>query len=253
MNLTIDINADVGERPNALLDGTEEAIIKLISSANIACGGHAGDQTTMERVIQLCAKFGVVIGAHPGYPDRANFGRHEMSMSSEEIQATVFEQVSKLGKKAKTFNVELQHVKPHGALYNAATRDKSVAEAIGHGVAKWSRDLILVGLAGSTMLKVWENWGFRVAAEAFADRVYESDGALRSRTKQDAMMTDPAQACQQAISIIKDQKVISGDGIEVPLHARTICVHSDTPNAAEILSRLRRRLKDEGIVVERFV
>ena len=130
MKLAIDINADVGERPHALQDGSEEEIIKLISSANIACGSHAGDEATMESVIELCMNHGVAVGAHPGYPDRANFGRFEMQLSYGEIQATVFEQVRTLGRKAKALGMELQHVKPHGALYNVAARDPGVAAAI---------------------------------------------------------------------------------------------------------------------------
>ncbi len=249
MEATIDINADVGEQPHGLADGSEQEIIKLISSANIACGGHAGDEKTMARVLELCMKHGVAVGAHPAYPDRANFGREEMRLTEEDIQSTVFEQVRTLGRMAKALGVELQHVKPHGALYNVAARDASVAAAIAQGVAKWERRLILVGLCGSTMLKVWQELGFRIAAEAFADRCYESDGTLRPRAKTGALISDPEVACRQAIRIIKEQKAISVDGREVPVPAQTICVHSDTPNARAILLRLRRHLKEEQIVV----
>jgi UPF0271 protein len=252
MRLTIDINADVGEQPQALADGSEEEIIKLISSANIACGGHAGDEVTMEHVIALCMKYGVAVGAHPGYPDRANFGRHEMQLSNDEIQATVFEQVRTLGKKANTRGIELQHVKPHGALYSVAARDRSVAAAIAQGVAKWDRDLILVGLSGSAMLEVWQDRGFYIAAEAFVDRCYESDGTLRPRARTGAVITDPDAACRQAIRIIEEQKVISVDGVVVPVQAHTLCIHSDTPNVRELLLLLRRRLQKQGIEVRRL-
>ncbi len=250
MNLIIDLNADVGERPKALIDGSEEKIISLISSANIACGGHAGDEATMDKVLKLCAKYGVAAGAHPSYPDRQSFGRVEMMISTEEIENAVFEQVKILGRIAKLNKIKLHHVKPHGALYNVAARDRNIAKAIAHGVALYNRNLILAGLVGSTMLEVWKEMGFRVAAEAFADRVYESDGKLRSRTKSDALIIDPERAARQAIGIIKNQKVVAVDGAEVQLRAQTICVHSDTPNAEKILSTLRVRLKQEGILIK---
>ena len=249
-NLIIDLNADVGERPGALGDGSEEKILSLISSANIACGGHAGDEATMEKVLKLCAKHGVATGAHPSYPDRQNFGRVEMMISAEEIQDAVFEQVRTLGRIAELNKVKLHHVKPHGALYNVAARDGEVAEAIARGVASWNQELILVGLAGSTMLEVWKEIGFRVAAEAFADRTYESSGELRSRTNSDALITEPERAAQQAISIIKNKKVAAVDGAEVRLWAQTICVHSDTPNAVEIVQGLRHQLGAEAIMVK---
>lgn len=252
MQASIDINADVGERPDALGDGREEAIIRLISSANIACGGHAGDDVTMEYVVALCMKYGVAVGAHPGYPDRANFGRHEMQLSNDEIQATIFEQVRTLGRKANARGIELQHVKPHGALYSGAARDRSVAAAIAQGVAKWDRNLILVGLSGSAMLEVWQDQGFCIAAEAFVDRCYESDGTLRPRAKTGAMITDPDAACRQAIRITQEQKVIAADGVAVPVRAHTLCIHSDTPDVQKILLLLRRQLQDQGIEVRRL-
>ena len=249
MKQTIDINADVGERPHALQDGSEEKIIKLISSANIACGGHAGDEATMEGVIELCMKHRVAVGAHPGYPDRANFGRYEMQLGNDEIEATVYEQVRTLGRRTKVLGVDLQHVKPHGALYNVAARDPSVAAAIAHGIAKWDRDVILVGLSGSTMLEVWQGLGFRIAAEAFVDRIYESDGTLRARAEFGAIITSPQKACWQALRILQEQVVISVDGVAVPVNAQTLCVHGDEPNARETLSLLRRRLQKKLIGV----
>jgi len=251
--LIIDLNADVGERPEALANGTEEKIISLISSANIACGGHAGDEATMEKVSKLCAKHDVAAGAHPSYPDRKNFGRVEMKISSEEIQDSIFEQVKTLGRIAELNKIILHHVKPHGALYNVASQNRNVAEAIARGVALYNENLILVGLAGSTMLEVWKEMGFRVAAEAFADRAYESNGQLRSRTKPDALITDPERAARQAITIVKNQKVVSMDGTEMTLQAQTICVHSDTTGAREIISSLRQKFKEEMIVVQPFM
>ena len=206
----------------------------------------------MEHVIELCRKYGVAVGAHPGYPDRANFGRHEMQLSEDEIQSTVFEQVRTLGRKAKALGVGLQHVKPHGALYNVAARDPGVAAAIAQGVAKWDRDLILVGLYGSTMLEVWRGLGFRIAAEAFVDRGYESDGTLRARAKTGAVITDPEIACRQALRIIQEHEVISVDGVAVAVRADTLCVHSDTLKVQEILLRLRQQLEGQQIVVRQL-
>lgn len=183
MARTIDLNADVGEQPEALADGSEEAILRLVSSANIACGGHAGDAETMAQVIRLCMKYGVAVGAHPGYPDRARFGREPLSSSPEAIQAFVFEQVKTLGEKAASLGTGVRYVKPHGALYNTAAHDRATAEAIAKGAARWRDGLTLVGLAGSLMLTVWTEMGFRTAGEAFADRAYESDGTLCSRKK----------------------------------------------------------------------
>ncbi len=247
---TIDLNADVGERPEALRDGTEEAIIRLISSANIACGGHAGDEETMAQTIRLCMKHGVAVGAHPGYPDRARFGRERLSLSPEAIQATVLEQVQRLGEKAMNLGAEIRHVKPHGALYNTAADDRAVAEAIAKGIDPWRRDVTLVGLAGSRMLTVWEEMGFRTAGEAFGDRAYESDGTLRSRKKGDALITDPERAVRQTLRIIRNRSVLSIEGIERPIEAKTISIHSDTPHAAAMLLALRQHLEEAEIVVK---
>lgn len=250
MSKTIDLNADVGERPDALIDGTEEATLRLISSANIACGGHAGDDETMEKVLRLCMKYGVAAGAHPSFPDPARFGRERLPLSPAEIQRVVFEQVERLGGKAAALGTTLRHVKPHGALYNTAAVDRTVAEAIANGVAQWDRNLTLVGLAGSLMLTVWQEIGFKTAGEAFADRRYESDGTLRSRNKGDALITDPEQACRQALQIVRKGSALSVDGVEIPIEAKTLSVHSDTSQAEEILSAIRRLLRDEGIVVK---
>lgn len=252
MRFIIDLNADVGERLHALRDGSEEALIRMISSANIACGAHAGDESTMAHVIKLCQKYGVAIGAHPGYPDRANFGRVVLMMSQAELSECVFQQVAKLHALACEHGAELQHVKPHGALYNVAAKDERVAEAVALGVARCSRELFLVGLAGSAMLSVWQGMGFRVAAEAFVDRRYEADGALRARSHQDALIHDPEIACQQALRIITMRYAQACDGASVVLAADTLCVHSDTPNAVAILTTLREQFTHEDIVVTSF-
>ncbi len=242
----------MGERPEALIDGTEERLMQCVTSANIACGGHAGDVMSMETTIQLAHRFNVGVGAHPGYPDRVNFGRQEMQLSADEIETTVFEQIRSLNEIARRNMCEIIHVKPHGALYTKASRDASVAEAIARGVARLSKDLILIGFAGSLMIDVWKSLGFKTVGEGFADRVYEPDGTLRSRKHNDALMTDPAKAARQALNIVNRGIVIAHDGTEVKVDAGTICIHSDTPGAAAISGAVRAEFERAGIEMTRI-
>jgi len=201
-----------------------------ITSANIACGGHAGDEATMERTTRLAIARGVRIGAHPGYPDRANFGRIEMEMAPEAIAATVHEQIARLDAVVRRLGGGIVHVKPHGALYNVAVKNAMVAEAIAQGVAQWNPAIPIFGLAASPMLDVWRGMGMSVVGEAFADRRYEPDGTLRSRKFPDALITDPKEASAQAVRLAKEGK------------AQTICVHGDTPGAVEILRACKEAL-----------
>lgn len=240
----IDLNCDMGE----LADGRHEAaLMEHITSANIACGGHAGDEATMERTARLAIERGVRIGAHPGYPDPANFGRLEMEMSGAETADTVYRQILRLEAVVHQLGASIVHVKPHGALYNQAVRDRALAAAIAAGVARWSRDVVLVGLAGSLMLEVFRTAGFQVASEAFADRRYEPDGTLRSRKSADALLRDPAEAGRQALAIARGGTVVASDGSEVALVAQTICIHGDTPGATAISAEVARVLRDASI------
>jgi UPF0271 protein len=223
--MKIDLNCDMGELEDA---GHEAALMEYITSANIACGGHAGDALTMERTARLAIARGVRIGAHPGYPDRANFGRLEIAMTPEAIADTVYAQIACLDEVVRRLGGELVHVKPHGALYNVAVRNRAVARAIAQGAARWNPRTTLFGLAGSPMLDVWRAMGMAVASEAFADRRYEADGTLRSRQFPDALITDPREAAAQAVRFARL-------GL-----AETICVHGDTPGALEILKACRR-------------
>src|SRR5437867_2691962 len=242
--IRIDLNCDMGELPEAIADGTQEALLRSITSANVACGGHAGDEHTMRTTIEQALRAGVAIGAHPGYPDRANFGRLELKLSAETIADSVFEQVRALAEIAAACGARLAHVKPHGALYNQAVRNRELAEAIAKGVARWSRDVVLVGLAGWPMLDVFREAGFAVAAEAFADRRYEPDGTLRSRKFEDALIRDPVEAATQALSIAQRGIVTAHDGTEVQLTAQTICIHGDTPGSVQIAAAVARALRD---------
>jgi UPF0271 protein len=245
----IDLNCDMGELPEALTEGSQEALMKYISSANIACGGHAGNKATMRATIAQALSDKVAVGAHPGYEDRANFGRKALELSSDDIAASVRRQILALEEVATELGARIGHVKPHGALYNQAAHEANVARAIAEGVRRWRRDVLLVGLAGSLMLAEFLSAGFRVAAEAFADRRYEPDGSLRSRKFADALLRDPEQAADQALRIVEGGTVIATDGSVVPLIAQTICVHGDTPGAPEIAAAVHRRLQGAGIQI----
>jgi UPF0271 protein len=226
---TIDLNCDMGE----LEDSTHEAaLMEHITSANIACGGHAGDEATMERTVTLALERGVRIGAHPGYPDRANFGRLEMAMSPAEIAATVRGQIERLETVVRRLGGTIVHVKPHGAMYNVAVRNAEVARAIGDGVAQWNRAVPIFGLAASPMLDVWRSMGLTAMGEGFADRRYEPDGTLRARKFSDALITDPQEAAAQAVRLARGGT------------AQTICVHGDTPGSVEILKACHAALRD---------
>jgi 5-oxoprolinase (ATP-hydrolysing) subunit A len=253
----MDLNCDMGELPEAIADGTQEALMRSITSANVACGGHAGDEQTMRTTIEQALRWKVAIGAHPGYPDRENFGRLELKLPAQAIADSVFEQVRALAEIATGCGARLTHVKPHGALYNQAVRNRELAEAIAKGVAKgigtgidrWGKDVVLVGLAGSPMLDVFREAGFTVAAEAFADRRYEPDGTLRSRKFEDALIRNPEEAGWQALGIAERGVVIACDGSEVAVDAQTICIHGDTPGAPQIAATVARTLRHVGLTL----
>ena len=229
--MKIDLNCDMGE-----LDDTpdhaahEAALMAYITSANIACGGHAGDEQTMERTVRLALERGVRIGAHPGYPDRENFGRLEIAMTPEAIADTVQAQIVRLDAVVQALGGAIVHVKPHGALYNVAVHNADVARAIALGVMRWNPGVTLFGLAGSPMLEVWRTMGLAVAAEAFADRRYQADGTLRPRKFPDALIADPRDAAAQALRFARE-------GL-----ADTICVHGDTPGSVAILEACYKAL-----------
>lgn len=247
MTLSIDLNADVGELPGLVASGEEEALLTQVSSASVACGGHAGDDETMAATLTLCTRLGVAAGAHPGYPDRARFGRESLALAPEAIAAMVENQLRSLAAVAARLAVPLVHVKPHGALYNDAARNQEVATAIARGVAAWRRDVILVALAGSPALEVYRRAGFAVAAEAFVERGYESDGSLRSRRWADALITEPDRAAAQAVEIACRGRVRAVDGRDFVLAADTLCVHGDSPGAAAIARAVRAALERAGV------
>ena len=243
----IDLNCDMGEMREAIADGTQESLMPSLTSVNIACGGHAGDEVTMKATIEQALRWNVAIGAHPGYPDRANFGRLDLNLPLDTIADSVCEQVRSLA--AIAGSAKITHVKPHGALYNQAANNPKLAAAIAKGVARWSRGVALVGLAGSLMLDVFRDAGFSIAAEAFADRLYEPDGTLRSRKFSDALVRDPQQAARQALNIVKEGKVIASGGSEVRVDAQTLCIHGDTPGAVQIAAAVAQTLRQGGVIL----
>lgn len=238
--LTIDLNSDLGESPEALASGTDVELMRSITSVNVACGGHAGDDATMTQTLLGARELNVAIGAHPSFPDRANFGRLAMDIPAQEIERTVRVQIMALVEIANSLGLRIVHVKPHGALYHAA-RSRPIAEAIGLAALTVDPDLIMVGQAASPALEYWHGMGLRCAAEAFADRAYEPDGMLRSRALPGALL-DVDRAAAQALEIVRNQSAITANGQKVPVRAQTICIHSDTPNATAIAREVRRQL-----------
>ena len=243
----VDLNCDMGELPLAIADGTQESLMPFFTSINIACGGHAGDESTMAATIQQALWHNIAIGAHPGYPDRANFGRIEWNLPLDVVSGFVFEQVSALAVIAITLGARLSHVKPHGALYNQAVNNRELAAAIAEGVARWSRSVVMVGLAGSPMLEVFRSAGFSAAGEAFADRRYEPDGTLRSRKLEDSLIRNPDEAATQALRIVERNTVIASDGSVIAVHAQTISIHSDTPGALTIAKAVATELRQAAV------
>jgi 5-oxoprolinase (ATP-hydrolysing) subunit A len=249
IDLGVDLNSDMGEMAESLANGVERELMRWITSANVACGGHAGDERMMRETVELAREAGVAVGAHPGYPDRANFGRVEMNLSAAEVQDFVREQILALARVAGGLGVGLRHVKPHGALYHAANRERAVAEAIGRAVRAVDSRLAMVGQAGADCLEVWRGMGLRAVGEAFADRAYEKDGALRSRKLAGALIEAPERAAAQAVGIAARREVDEAGGSKLAVDAETICIHSDTPSAAAIARAVRQGLEAAGVRV----
>lgn len=245
--MRIDLNCDMGELPEMLADGRQETLMNFVTSANVACGGHAGDEAMMRVTIEHALRHGVAVGAHPGYEDRENFGRVALNLPPKEIRDSVYRQVTALAAIAEKCGARVGHVKAHGALYNQAAQDAQIARAIAEGVRQWRQDVVLVGLAGSLMLGEFRAAGFRVAAEAFADRRYEKDGSLRARKFRDALLDRPEQAAEQAVRIAQGQGVFTREGMPVLVEAQTICIHGDTPGAERIAQAVRQALESAGV------
>lgn len=245
---SIDLNSDLGEGA-----GADAEVMPLITSANIACGAHAGDEATMATTVQLALDRGVAIGAHPGYRDRESFGRVPLEISAAELRADLIVQIGALREIAGRAGTVVTHVKAHGALYNRAERDDGIAQSIAAAVSEADRRLVVFAPAGSAMARAAAAAGLRLAREGFIDRAYEPDRTLRSRRLPGALITDPAAAAAQALSFLRDGGVRAHDGSFVPIEADTLCVHGDTPGAVAILRAVRAALVAEGIALRAFL
>lgn len=249
---TIDLNCDMGESFGAFSIGNDALIMPFITSANVACGMHAGDPVVIDRTVQLAKQYGVHIGAHPGYPDLQGFGRRSMDMEPEEVEAFTLYQIAALAGFCQANGVQLTHIKPHGALYNQAAKDHALAAAVVKGISRFSRGLALVGLAGSLMIEAGNEAGLRVVAEAFADRVYNPDGSLRSRRDPGALISDPKVSLTQALRLVNQGVTVARDGALVEIKVETLCLHGDNPSAPDIARTLKADLAEAGIAVQAF-
>lgn len=248
----IDLNTDTGESFGRWRLGDDEELLSYVSSANIACGMHAGDPVIMDSVVSSCISRGIAVGAHPSFPDLQGFGRREMSMTPTEIERYVMYQIGALRCFVESHGGRLTHVKPHGALYNMAARDEQIALAVARGVARSGQELILVGLAGSLSLWAAQKVGLAAASEGFCDRAYNPDGTLVSRGEPGSVITDLDQIARRAVSMARDGIVLSRDGKPIEIHVDTLCIHSDTPGATAIARIVRKALEEAGISVTRM-
>ena len=248
--MRVDLNADVGESFGAYSIGDDAALMKFITSANIAAGFHGGDPSVLRETIRQAKTHGVAVGAHPGFPDLVGFGRRELNVTPKEAEDFVLYQVAAVAGVAAAEGVAMQHVKPHGALFNMAVRNAELSAAIARAVAAIDRSLILFGLPGSEILNAGRAAGLRVAAEVFADRAYEPDGSLASRRKPGSVIHDPDAVVARAVRMVTDRTVVATDGSVVRLDADTMCVHGDTPGSDELAAKIRAGLEAAGVTVK---
>jgi UPF0271 protein len=243
----IDLNADIGESFGIYKAGNDQDLLRSITSGSIACGFHAGDPALMRHTVRMAVAAGVSIGAHPGFPDLVGFGRREMSIEPRDIIDLVLYQIGAMSAIAKAEGAALRHVKPHGALYNMSVRRADIAEAIAQATASFDAALVLVGLPGSALLSAGSRAGLRTAAEGFADRSYEADGSLTPRQMAGAVLSTPAQVAGRVVRMVRDGEVEARGGSTLPLHVDTICVHGDTPGAAQLAAAVRIALEEAGV------
>lgn len=248
--MDIDLNSDLGESFGAYKIGNDSEVLKYVSSANIACGMHAGDPFVMHRTVKLAMENSTAMGAHPGLMDLNGFGRRKMDIRPDEAYDLVAYQVGALSAFVKAEGGTMQHVKPHGALYNMAAKNAALSEAIAKAVYDVDPDLILFGLSGSELIAAGEKIGLRTAGEVFADRTYQSDGSLTPRTQPNAMITDDAAAIEQVLRMIKEGIVIAADGTKVPVKADTVCIHGDSQKALSFAQKINDALKNSGITIK---
>lgn len=245
----VDLNSDLGESFGRYTIGSDDRIIPLITSANIACGFHASDPVVMMKTVNMVKEAGTGAGAHPGYPDLMGFGRRNMNISHEEAKAYTLYQISALGGMCKAAGVKLRHVKPHGAMYNMAGKDYELSKAICEAIKEYDPSLIVMGLAGSQMVKAARDMGLKTAEEVFADRAYEEDGSLVARSKPGAMIEDEDEAIARVVRMIKEGKVQAITGNDIDIKADSVCVHGDGEKALLFVEKIRKALTDEGIEI----
>lgn len=249
--VTVDLNADLGESYGNYTIGNDEEIIPLISSANVACGFHASDPSVMLKTVEMIKESGGTgIGAHPAYPDLMGFGRRYMELSMPEVRSIMLYQLGALDGLCRVFGVEMNHVKPHGALYNATFKDETLAKTIAEAVKEYNPALKLMGLSNQNLVKAGEEAGLEVRHEVFADRAYEDDGTLVSRRKEGAMITDTDLAVKRVIRMVKEGKVESVNGSDIDIKADSICVHGDGDKALEFVKEIRKQLGENGIEIK---
>lgn len=247
--MKIDLNSDLGESFGAYKIGMDDKVLPLVTSANIACGFHAGDPSVMKKTVDMAVKSGCALGAHPGYPDLVGFGRRKMAVSPADVYAMVVYQVGALSAFAKAAGTRLQHVKPHGAMYNMAAKDPALAEAIAQAIYDVDPKIILFALAGSESVKAAEKVGLKVASEVFADRSYQEDGSLTPRTQPGAMITDEDASIAQVLSMVLKGQVTTLSGKVIPVKADTICVHGDGEKALLFTQKIRKALQENGVEI----
>lgn len=245
----VDINCDMGESFGTYKKGKDEEIMPYITSANIACGFHAGDASTMRRTVQLALEHNVGIGAHPGLDDLVGFGRRPMNISPQEAYDIVVYQIGALQAFVQAEGARLQHVKPHGALYNMAAKDRELADAIAEAVHTVDKDLILFGLAGGELYKAGKNMNLPTASEVFSDRTYQKDGSLTSRREENALIIDHKEAVNQVIRMVKEKKVLTVQGMDIDIEANTICIHGDGEHALDFARYINEALKEANIQI----
>jgi 5-oxoprolinase (ATP-hydrolysing) subunit A len=245
--MKIDLNCDMGESFGRYALGEDDAVLSVVTSANIACGLHAGDPLVIDRTVRAAIQNGVAVGAHPGYPDLQGFGRRVMDMTAEEVEAFTLYQVAALAGFARANQSQLVHVKPHGALYNQAAKDKSTADAVARAVHRFSRELILVGLAGSALVTAGQEMGLNTAAEGFPDRAYNPDGSLRSRRLPGAVLESIEAICANAVQLATEGIRVTQGDIQHTIKVDTLCIHGDHPGAAQNAAAVRQALQAQGI------
>ena len=245
----VDLNCDLGESFGNYTCGMDASVIPHISSANVACGFHAGDPLVMDKTVKLAKQYNVAVGAHPGYPDLVGFGRRNMAVSAAELKAMMQYQIGALQAFCRSQGVKLQHVKPHGAMYNMAAKDRKLADAICDAILEIDDSLILLGLSGSEMLKAAKDKGLRYASEVFADRAYEDDGSLTPRALDGSVITDEDEAIKRVLQMVNDGTVVTRSGKVIPIEADSICLHGDGAKAVEFAQRIRAELTDSGVEI----